>query len=233
MATLVLRFHGGARELVGASETSLELDSPCDEAALRRAILTQHPALDGYLARMRLAQNDAFVLGDATFSHGDIVDVMPPVAGGSGPLDSSSEKVTLCAIRDTPLSMDEVMHAVADPTAGGIAYFAGVVRNHHGGKRVDRLEYEAHPTLAQKEMARVLAGVAGEFACTKIAGVHREGTLAVGDLAVLVAASSPHRAEAFDACRAAIDRIKETVPIWKKEWATDGTPEWIRLEKDG
>ena len=96
--------------------------------------------------------------------------------------------------------------------------FTGVVRDHAEGKPVARLDYEAHESLAKKEMERVLLAVASEYPGARLAAVHRVGRLDVGDVAVCVAASAPHRAEAFSACRAAIDRIKETVPVWKKEW---------------
>ncbi len=101
--------------------------------------------------------------------------------------------------------------------AGGICIFHGVVRDHADGKPVERLDYEAHESLAEKEMKRVLEGVVAEHAGVRIAAVHRVGRLDVGDAAVCVAASAPHRDAAFAACRKAIDRIKETVPLWKKE----------------
>ena len=104
-----------------------------------------------------------------------------------------------------------------------------MVRNHHKGQAIERLEYEAHPTLAAVEMRRVLEVLASEFEGVRIAAVHRVGSLAVGDVAVVVAVSSAHRCEAFDVCRAAIDRIKETVPIWKKEWGVDKTSTWVNL----
>ena len=137
--------------------------------------------------------------------------------------------VVHCEVRDTALSSDEMIAAVADPAAGATASFLGVVRNHHQGQAIERLEYEAHPTLAAVEMRRVLEVLASEFEGVRIAAVHRVGSLTVGDVAVVVAVSSAHRGEAFDVCREAIDRIKETVPIWKKEWGVDKTSTWVNL----
>lgn len=93
-----------------------------------------------------------------------------------------------------------------------------------------RLDYEAHERMAEKEMQRVLDSVVSEHAGVRLAAVHRVGSLRVGDVAVCVAASAPHRNEAFVACRKAIDRIKESVPLWKKEWGPDGEAYWVNLE---
>ncbi len=112
-----------------------------------------------------------------------------------------------------------------------MAIFTGIVRDHADGQAVARLDYEAHPEMATKEMRRVLEGIATEIPSVRFAATHRVGKLEVGDLAVVVAASAPHRAEAFAACRLAIDRIKETVPIWKKEWGPDGEAHWVNLEE--
>jgi molybdopterin synthase catalytic subunit len=107
--------------------------------------------------------------------------------------------------------------------------FLGVVRDHAEQGAVSRLDYEAHNSLAHKEMLRILLAISGEYPGTRLSVQHRVGSLQIGDLAVVVAASAAHRAEAFAACRAAIDRIKESVPIWKKEWAPDGSALWVNL----
>jgi molybdopterin synthase catalytic subunit len=134
--------------------------------------------------------------------------------------------IRLAEVRDTPLSVDEVHDAVADPAAGGIALFTGAVRNHDRGRAVQHLSYSAHPSAAA-ELRRVCEKVAGGFDVTAIAAVHRVGDLAVGDLAVVVAVSCPHRAEAFTACRALIDELKQTVPVWKHQVFGDGESEWV------
>jgi len=118
---------------------------------------------------------------------------------------------------------------VLHPGAGGVALFVGTVRDHADGKPVARLDYEAHPELAEKDAIRVLAKITEEMPGVRLAMTHRVGKLLVGDLAVVVAASSAHRADAFEACRLVIDRVKETVPIWKKEWGPDGEAHWVNL----
>jgi molybdopterin synthase catalytic subunit len=132
----------------------------------------------------------------------------------------------MAEMRAGPLSVDEVRGAVMDPSAGGIALFAGAVRNHDHGRDVVRLSYSAHPSAAA-ELRRVCEKVATEFDVSALAAVHRVGELAVGDLAVVVAVSCPHRAEAFAACRALIDELKRTVPVWKQQLFEDGESEWV------
>ncbi|MEU2791448.1 molybdenum cofactor biosynthesis protein MoaE [Streptomyces sp. NPDC007100] len=138
----------------------------------------------------------------------------------------SAEPIRLLAVRDTPLSLDEVFAAVGDPAAGGTALFVGTVRSHDGGADVEGLGYSAHPS-AEAELRRVAEKVAGDYPVSAMAAVHRVGDLVVGDLAVVVAVSCPHRAEAFAACRRLIDDLKHEVPIWKHQRFSDGTEEWV------
>jgi molybdopterin synthase catalytic subunit len=134
--------------------------------------------------------------------------------------------VRLVAVRDEPLDVAEVTAAVADPTAGGVNVFVGAVRDHDTGHEVVRLEYTAHPS-AEQQLAEVAAEVATEFDVVAVAAVHRIGALEIGDLAVVSAVSAAHRAEAFEASRALIDRLKQRVPIWKHQVFADGTDEWV------
>ena len=135
--------------------------------------------------------------------------------------------VRLIDVRETELSVDEVLAAVADPAAGGIALFAGAVRDSDHDRDVSGLSYSAHPS-ATGELRRVAETIAEKFpAVVGIAAVHRVGDLAIGDLAVVLAVSCPHRSEAFDACRELIDLLKASVPIWKHQRFGDGTAEWV------
>jgi molybdopterin synthase catalytic subunit len=141
-------------------------------------------------------------------------------AGGRRPA------VRLAELRADPLSVAECLAAVSDPGAGGVAVFVGAVRREDGGREVTELDYAAHPS-AEAELRRVAESVAAAVPVTAVAAVHRVGRLAVGDLAVVVAASCPHRAEAFDACRRLIDELKAQVPIWKRQVFLEGEPEWV------
>jgi molybdopterin synthase catalytic subunit len=125
-------------------------------------------------------------------------------------------------LRDTPLSVDEVIAKVSRDSAGGIDVFVGVVRDHNEGRPVVRLEYQAYRSMALAEMERIAREIEERIPGVTVAASHRTGSLAVGDLAVVCAASAPHRGEAFAACRALIDEIKHRVPIWKREHGPDG-----------
>jgi molybdopterin synthase catalytic subunit len=132
----------------------------------------------------------------------------------------------LVALRDGPLSVDEAIASVRHAGAGAVCAFLGVVRNHNEGRAVAKLEYEAYPAMAVAEMRRIASDIAAEIAGVRLAVVHRTGTLGVGEIAVVCAASAPHRAEAYGGCRALIDRVKATVPIWKREHGPDGAS-WV------
>jgi molybdopterin synthase catalytic subunit len=134
--------------------------------------------------------------------------------------------IRLAELRDSPLSVDEVLAAVAHPGAGGTAMFVGTVRDEDHRRAVTSLGYSAHPQ-AVDALRTVLDKVAAEYDVRAIAALHRVGDLAVGDLAVVVAAACPHRAEAFEACRKLIDDLKAQVPIWKHQAFADGETEWV------
>ncbi len=183
-----------------------------------------HPAVAALRGKFRVAVNQELVGDEHPLADGDEVALIPPVAGGS------DRHVRLL---DEPLSLDRVVAAVSGPGMGGIVTFTGAVRRHSRGVTVERLEYEAYGPMAIREMTRLCDEIEDEIRHrlgmeTKLAVEHRIGTLAIGDLAVVIAAAAPHRAEAFTACRAMIDRLKDRVPIWKKEIGEDGA-EWVGL----
>jgi molybdopterin synthase catalytic subunit len=132
-------------------------------------------------------------------------------------------------IRPDRLSVDEAIELVAHPGAGAIAVFLGTVRDVNEGRTVTQLEYEAYATMARAEMDRIRVEIEIEVPGVRVAALHRTGALRVGDIAVICTASAPHRGEAFRACRLLIDRIKERVPIWKREHGPDG-PYWVGWE---
>ena len=134
--------------------------------------------------------------------------------------------VRLAEIRTTALSVDEVLAAVSGPTVGGTVVFLGTVRDHDHGRSVTMLDYSAHPSAAA-ELARVVAEVAATAPGVSVAALHRTGELAVGDIAVVVAAGSSHRGDAFEVGRRLIDRIKAEVPLWKHQRFADGDEEWV------
>jgi len=129
-------------------------------------------------------------------------------------------------MRSGQLSVDEVQAAAADPAAGAMAVFLGVIRDHDHGRDVTGLSYSAHPS-ATAELGRVAEKIAASYSVRAIAIVHRTGDLQVGDLAVVAAVSAEHRGDAFAACEALIDEVKATVPIWKHQFFLGGDSEWV------
>ncbi len=129
-------------------------------------------------------------------------------------------------VREAPIGLDEAVAAVARPSAGGIATFLGVVRDVSEGRAVTRLEYQAYASMAVREMEAVAREIEAEVPGTVVCALHRTGSLEVGEVAVVCAASAKHRDEAFRACRLLIDRIKARVPIWKREHGPDGAA-WV------
>jgi molybdopterin synthase catalytic subunit len=134
--------------------------------------------------------------------------------------------VEVARVSATPITLDECTTAVESADAGAVVTFAGIVRDHDGGRTVTLLEYESHPT-AETVLRSVAESVATEFPGVRIAITHRTGTLEVGDLALACAVSSAHRAEAFAACARLVDEVKRRVPIWKQQHFADGTTEWV------
>ena len=138
----------------------------------------------------------------------------------------ASGQVRLADIRESPLSVDEVLAAVSAAAVGGVTVFVGTVRDHDRDRSVTALDYSAHPTALDR-LRGVLDAVARRHPRVVLAAVHRVGRLEIGEAAVVVAAAAPHRGEAFDASRELIDDLKASVPIWKHQLFADGTEEWV------
>ena len=130
-----------------------------------------------------------------------------------------------------PLDTAAYREALADPSCGGYASFEGWVRDHNEGRQVQRLEYEAFAALAEREGERIVAEAVEKYGVRRAACVHRIGDLALGEMAVWVGVSAPHRGEAFAACRYIIDEVKHRVPIWKKEHYVNGDSGWVNCER--
>ena len=205
-------FFGGLREALGAKEASEELPDGATVADLCAQLEANVPAFEGAGSRLRVAVNREFAGDSTVLREGDEIALLPPVSGGGG----------RCTLSEHPLDEAAVTARVTGPDCGGVVTFVGAVRDHSRGHVIEHLEYEAYPEMALQEMERIADEAAERWPGTRVAIAHRVGHLAIGDLAVVVAAAAPHRAEAFDACRFAIDTLKERVPIWKKEVARDG-----------
>lgn len=136
-------------------------------------------------------------------------------------------------LTDEPLTVAPLLAAVDHPTCGAIVTFCGIVRNHHQGRAVDHLEYEAYEPMALAKIEAIIAEVKERWGLDRLAVAHRVGRLEIGDTAVLIAVAAPHRAEAFAACQYLMDRIKQDVPIFKRETWADGSSEWVGPDTEG
>lgn len=207
-----VKLFGAVREQGGAKHLSLELPEGARVADLRARLAAEIAIVGSLGQRLRISRNLELVPEDEALADGDEIALLPPVSGGSGP----------CTLSEHPLDPSEVSARVEGPDAGGLVVFAGAVRDQSRGHRIRFLEYEAYPPMAEKEMNRIADEAATRWPGVRVAIAHRLGHLEIGELAVVVAAAAPHRAEAFEACRFAIDTLKLRVPIWKREVATDG-----------
>jgi molybdopterin synthase catalytic subunit len=133
----------------------------------------------------------------------------------------------LIRVTADPIDASEAIEFVADPSAGGTCVFVGTVREHSERGRVTGLQYEAWPELAERRLREISDEMADRWGLCKVALLHGMGSLQVGDISVVVACSAAHRAEAFEACRHGIERLKEDAPIWKKESLTSGEAQWV------
>jgi molybdopterin synthase catalytic subunit len=217
---ITVRLFAAHLEAVGASAVALTVPDGASAGDVWDLLVARHPALRPTPRPTVIAVNDEVGPPEHRLEEGDHLALLAPVSGGIVPPGA----VRFDLVRE-PIRLDALLDAVRHPGAGGIVLFLGVVRDHSRGRDVDHLEYEAYETLAHREMARIAAQAAERWGA-RIAIAHRLGTLAIGDVSVAIAAAAPHRREAFDACRFAIDTLKQTVPIWKKEVWADGA-EWI------
>ncbi|MGE5182505.1 MAG: molybdopterin converting factor subunit 1 [Acidobacteriota bacterium] len=206
------------RERLGRDEEALELAEGATVAEALRALEARHEAVAKLRGKYRVAVDHDFTDDTHVLADGAELALIPPVAGGGH----------YVVLTDQPLSLDRCVAAVRSEGMGGIVTFTGMVRLHSHGATIDHLEYEAYPAMALKVMTKLCEEIEAEIAGARVAVEHRVGRLAVGDTAVVIAAAAPHRAEAFAACRAMIDRLKDRVPIWKKEVSVDGA-QWVGL----
>lgn len=213
-------FFAVLRERLGREQASYELPDGATVASLLEVIGATTSTLVSLLPRVQVAVNQQVVRGERALCDGDEVALIPPVSGGAAP--------RRIAVLPTPLSLDELVAAVAGPGCGATVTFTGHVRDHGQLAAVERLEYEAYVPMAEQVLGQIADEIERESPGVRVAIQHRTGALAVGEAAVVIAAAAPHRAEAFAACRQAIEQLKRRAPIWKKEVGPDGGA-WIGM----
>jgi molybdopterin synthase catalytic subunit len=205
-----VRLFAALRERVGAPERELELPDGARAADAWAAI----PELGAEPEGLLYALNREYVARDRALADGDELALIPPVSGGAFRLTAD------------PIDLGAVVAEVADERAGAIATFVGTTRIESRGRIVTRLEYEAYEGMAEQEMGRIAEELLARFDLVKVAITHRIGRVEIGETSVAIAVSAAHRADALAACKDAIDTLKQTVPLWKKE-IYEGGEEWI------
>ena len=214
---MTVRFFARLRELAGTELETLQVPPGSTVAEVYDVLRRAHPALEPDRQAVRPALNQEFVDWTTGVSQGDEVAFIPPVSGGAEAVGAMFE------VTADPLDARRAEAAVAHPGAGAICTFSGIVRDNSRGRSVTHLDYEAFEQMATREMRKIAAEIAQRWPEARVAMIHRTGRLEIGEASVVVSTSAPHRAEAIAACRWGINRLKESVPVWKKEHAADGT----------
>lgn len=208
-----LRDRVGVREMEARGSTVREV---------WETVVQRFPTAAEAASGVRAARNLEYCDWDTALSNGDTVAFVPPVAGGSGAAPGPAR----VAITDAAIDAATVIADVAGDGDGAVAVFVGRVRDNSDGHTVSRIDYEVYREMAEVEMREIATSIHARGGITAITIVHRVGTLLVGEASVVIAVAAPHRDAAFAACRDAIERIKQTVPIWKREHRDDGA-RWV------
>ena len=217
-----VRLFARYREATGREQLDLELPEGGTVEHAWAAIVGRHPELESYRPYTLFAVGTEYVEAEHRLAADDELCLFPPVSGGG---DRDVYRVV-----EQPLSPDAIAALVDDSGAGGVVIFSGVVRNETGGRPVKFLEYEAHAPMAETKLREIGEEARRRWPGVKcVAMLHRVGRLEIGEASVLIAVSASHRGEAFEACRWAIDALKTTVPVWKKEHFEDGEV-WVGLQ---
>jgi molybdopterin synthase catalytic subunit len=217
-----VRMFGGLVERTGLHEEVLDIPGGSSVQKLMDIVFEKHPAAVPLAGKIRIAVNQEMAPSDVVLHEDDEVALLPPVAGGAH---------ILTGLRDGGITIQEAMDAVTAPEAGGTVLFVGTVRNHADEwGEVDRLEYSAYREMAESVLRQVAEECATKWPLSGVAILHGLGDLTIGDHTVVVACSSAHRGEAFEAARYGIDEVKVRCPVWKKE-SRAGEHRWVGLEE--
>jgi molybdopterin converting factor subunit 1 len=208
-----LLYFGVLKEQTGQTSEFLVIDdSPADVSAVLQLVRTKHPSITQWLDSIAVAVNQEYAAPQTALADGDEVALLPPVSGGS-----SRAKI----VRE-PIDASTVLAVLKHPEDGALLVFEGKVRNNTKGRRTLYLDYEAYEEMALRKMEALATEAIAGKRVRDVAIVHRLGRLEIGETSVLIAVASAHRPAAFEACRWLIDTLKQTVPIWKKEYFEDG-----------
>ena len=217
---VTVRLFAGYRERAGRSEMPLELPDGATVGGVAEEMLRRYPGLARDADALVLAVNDEYRDHLYTLNDGDEVALIPPVSGGA-----------MVEITDSPLDPESLTARVRKSSSGAVVTFLGTTRDTTEDRRVLHLEYEAYRPMADKKIAEIVEELCRRWGVEDAAIAHRIGRLDIGEISLVVAVAAPHRNESFEACQRAVDLIKQTVPIWKKEFF-EGGEVWIESPAD-
>jgi molybdopterin synthase catalytic subunit/molybdopterin converting factor small subunit len=209
---ITVAYLGGSRDDAGCARETLRVPAGTTVAEVALLVAELHPGLAPRLGHVRWARNFEFVETGVAVAAGDELGVLPPVCGGAPRAYLTTERV----------DAQEVAASVASPEVGATVLFVGTVRRQSHGRTVERIDYQAYEPMASRQLERIADAAVAESGATDVRIVHRHGSLALGEVTIVIAAAAPHREQAFGACRAALEKVKHDVPIWKREYTTDG-----------
>jgi len=212
-----VKFFAGIAQYTGKSEHTLYIENNPQVKDIIEQLIQEFPQAADLIKRSLIAVNHEYAKKEQFVMETDDIALIPPVSGG---------EENLIEITSEELSADKIIAKVSNPHAGAILTFVGTVREFTDDKRTVFLEYEAYPEMAIKQMQQISDEITMKWPTAKVAMSHRVGKLAIEDISVIIAVATPHRDTGFEAGRYAIERLKQIVPIWKKEIWDDGE-QWI------
>jgi molybdopterin synthase catalytic subunit len=229
---------GALKDLRAREKETVELPERATVEEFLRGFFAIAPQLEKYAGSLAIAVNQEYARPTQVLREGDEIALLPPVSGGSAD-DQSVQETDWIRLQREPIEAGALLAAVKEGEAGAVVVFDGIVRNNTRGRRTMYLDYEAYEAMALSQMQGLAREAQQRFGVRRVALLHRLGRLHIGETSVLIVVASPHRAQAFEACRWIIDTLKKTVPIWKKEWFEDGAvwadgepfPEDISVQK--
>jgi len=219
-----------AADALGTGELSVELPAGSTIGDLQAHLESRFPDLARHWPRLAVAVDGELARPETELDDGVEVALLPPVSGGTGPGGGVTTALPRTALTDEPLDVVAVADAVRDPACGAVLVFLGTVRDSHRGRTVTRLTYTAYRPMAEKRLRRIVDELEGGSDHLHAAIHHRLGEVPAGEPSVVIAVASPHRAEAYETSRRALERLKTEVPIWKREHYADGEAHWREEE---
>lgn len=211
-----------ARDAVGSDEIEIELSDGARLGDLQQTLLSRYPDLAAIWPRLAVAVDGELADSGMALADGCEVALLPPVSGGAP--EARAQLI------DDPIDVTELCDRFNDPAHGALVLFAGTVRNHHRGRQVTKITYDAYRPMAHEVLNQIVTEIEADTPELRLIIVHRLGDVPVGDASVVIAAASPHRDAAFQASRAALERLKREAPIWKLEHYADGQTCWREEE---